>query len=106
MQPRYPRLIDTQWRDNSTLRIAGGEPLKRFCLLVRGKGRTPAELHAAGLSLDPAGGGAFHDPMALIARGHTQYGNDDLGKLRGGVYHRLCDRTEASAGLFDRVEDV
>src|SRR3546814_10372923 len=43
---------------------------------------------------------------SLIARRDPQHGNDDLGELRGGVHHRLCDRAEASTGLLHRMENV
>src|SRR3546814_8213540 len=44
--------------------------------------------------------------LPLIARRDPQHGNDDLGELRGGVHHRLCDRAEASTGLLHRMENV
>lgn len=71
-----------------------------------GKGRSPAELHATGLGLVPTDSGALNDPLTLPARRDPQHGNDHLGKLRGGVHHRLRDRAEAGPRLIHSMEDV
>jgi hypothetical protein len=73
---------------------------------MRSEGSTSAELDATGLGLDPAGCGTLGNTMPLVARRHTQHGNDDLRKLGRGVHHRLCDRAEARAGFFHRMENV
>lgn len=84
MQARYRRLIQTEH---------GGLGLP----VIRG---ITTKLDASGLRLDHAGNGAFGNAMALPAGRSTQHGNDKLGKLRGSVYHRLGDRTEAALASF------
>jgi hypothetical protein len=65
------------------LRLAVGDALAGFFLLVRRQDRLAAEFDTIGLSIGSAACRALQNAAALQLRGDAKDSKDDLGKVRG-----------------------
>lgn len=69
--------------------------------LLGRQGRGGAEPHTPRLRRDPAGARALHDQAALEIRNAGEHGQHHAPGRRRRVGPRLCQRSQASAGLLD-----
>src|SRR6516165_150807 len=88
-EPRNRALTDVVAAGDAALRLACVEALAGLLLLVRREDRLAAEFDAVGLGVGPAARGAFEDAAAFELRRNAKDGEDDLGKVGGGVEVRL-----------------
>jgi hypothetical protein len=104
-EARNRRLTDIVAARDAALCLAGGKALAGHLLLVRGEGRLAAEFDALRLGVGSAARRAFENASAFELRRDAQHGKDKLGKIRGRIDNRLCNRTQAGPGALHIAGD-
>ena len=67
--------------------------------------RLAAEFHPLGFGVGPAARCAFEDATALQLGGNAEDGEHDLGKVRGRIEVRFCQRTDTGPGALHLAGD-